>query len=88
PKEVFDGFYEGLFRKKLLVYNGIFKEYKKKIEVGEVDPAEVIELNQILEEATREICLMWEKSSYLLADERELPEEQRKKFYNLKIEID
>lgn len=87
-KEVFDGFYEGLFRKKLLVYNGIFKEYKKKIEVGEVDPAEVIELNQILEEATREICLMWEKSSYLLADERELPEEQRKKFYNLKIEID
>lgn len=87
-KEVFDGFYEGLFRKKLLVYNGIFKEYKKKIEVGEVDPAEVIELNQILEEATREICLMWEKSSYLLADERELPEEQRKKFYNLKIEIE
>lgn len=87
-KEVFDGFYEGLFRKKLLVYNGIFKEYKKKIEVGEVNPAEVIELNQILEEATREICLMWEKSSYLLADERELPEEQRKKFYNLKIEID
>ena len=87
-KEVFDGFYEGLFRKKLLVYNGIFKEYKKKIDTGEVDPAEVIELNQILEEATREICLMWEKSSYLLADERELPEEQRKKFYNLKIEID
>lgn len=87
-KEVFDGFYEGLFRKKLLVYNGIFKEYKKKIDAGEVDPAEVIELNQILEEATREICLMWEKSSYLLADERELPEEQRKKFYNLKIEID
>lgn len=87
-KEVFDGFYEGLFRKKLLVYNGIFKEYKKKIEVGEINPAEVIELNQILEEATREICLMWEKSSYLLADERELPEEQRKKFYNLKIEID
>lgn len=87
-KEVFDGFYEGLFRKKLLVYNGIFKEYKKKIEVGEVDPAQVIELNQILEEATKEICLMWEKSSYLLADERELPEEQRKKFYNLKIEIE
>ena len=87
-KEVFDGFYEGLFRKKLLVYNGIFKEYKKKIEVGEVDRAQVIELNQILEEATKEICLMWEKSSYLLADERELPEEQRKKFYNLKIEID
>lgn len=87
-KEVFDGFYEGLFRKKLLVYNGIFKEYKKKIDTGEVDPAQVIELNQILEEATKEICLMWEKSSYLLADERELPEEQRKKFYNLKIEID
>lgn len=87
-KEVFDGFYEGLFRKKLLVYNGIFKEYKKKIEVGEVNPAEVIELNQILEEATREICLMWEKSSYLLADERELPEEQRKKFYNLEIDMD
>lgn len=87
-KEVFDGFYEGLFRKKLLVYNGIFKEYKKKIEVGEVDPAEVIELNQILEEATREICLMWEKSSYLLADEREIPEGQRKKFYNLEIEMD
>lgn len=87
-KEVFDGFYEGLFRKKLLVYNGIFKEYKKKIEVGEVDPAEVIELNQILEEATKEICLMWEKNSYLLADERDVPEEQRKKFYNLNIEID
>lgn len=87
-KEVFDGFYEGLFRKKLLVYNGIFKEYKKKIDTGEVNPAEVIELNQILEEATQEICLMWEKSSYLLADEREITEGERKKFYNLKIEID
>lgn len=87
-KEIFDGFYEGLFRKKLLVYNGIFKEYKKKIENGEVDPAEVIELNQILEEATKEICLLWSKTSYFLADERELPEEQRKKFYNLQIEID
>lgn len=87
-KEVFDGFYEGLFRKKLLVYNGIFKEYKKKIEVGEVDPAEVMELNQVLEEATKEICLIWEKNSYLLADEKDVPEEQRKKFYNLNIEID
>ena len=87
-KEVFDGFYEGLFRKKLLVYNGIFKEYKKKIEVGEVDPAEVMELNQILEEATKEFYLQWEKDNYLIADERELPEERRKKFYNLKIDID
>lgn len=87
-KEVFDGFYEGLFRKKLLVYNGIFKEYKKKIEVGEVDPAEVMELNQILEETTKEFYLQWEKDNYLIADERELPEERRKKFYNLKIDID
>lgn len=87
-KEVFDGFYEGLFRKKLLVYNGIFKEYKKKIEVGEVDPAQVIELNQLLEEATKEFYLQWEKDNYLIADERDVPEERRKKFYNLKIEID
>ena len=87
-KEVFDGFYEGLFRKKLLVYNGIFKEYKKKIDTGEIDPAEVIELNQLLEEATKEFYLQWEKDNYLIADERDVPEEQRKKFYNLKIEID
>lgn len=87
-KEVFDGFYEGLFRKKLLVYNGIFKEYKKKIEVGEVIPEEVIELNQLLEEATKEIYLMWEEKNYMLAYEREVPEEQRKKFYNLEINID
>lgn len=87
-KEVFDGFYEGLFRKKLLVYNGIFKEYKKKIDTGEVDPAQVIELNQLLEEATKEFYLQWEKDNYLIADERDVPEEQRKKFYNLKIEID
>ena len=87
-KEVFDGFYEGLFRKKLLVYNGIFKEYKKKIEVGEVNPAEVIELNQILEEATKEFYLQWEKENYLLVDERDIPQERRKKFYNLEIEID
>jgi plasmid rolling circle replication initiator protein Rep len=87
-KEVFDGFYEGLFRKKLLVYNGIFKEYKKKIDTGEVDPAQVIELNQLLEEATKEFYLQWEKDNYLIADERELPEERRKKFYNLKIDID
>ena len=87
-KEVFDGFYEGLFRKKLLVYNGIFKEYKKKIDTGEVDPAEVIELNQLLEETTKEFYLQWEKDNYLIADERDVPEEQRKKFYNLKIEID
>ena len=87
-KEVFDGFYEGLFRKKLLVYNGIFKEYKKKIDTGEVDPAQVIELNQLLEEATKEFYLQWEKDNYLIADERDVPEERRKKFYNLKIEID
>lgn len=87
-KEVFDGFYEGLYRKKLIVYNGIFKEYKKKIEVGEIDPAEVIELNQLLEEATKEFYLQWEKENYLLVDERDIPQERRKKFYNLKIEID
>lgn len=87
-KEIFDGFYEGLFRKKLLVYNGIFKEYKKKIEVGEIDPAEVIELNQLLEEATKEFYLQWEKENYLLVDERDIPQERRKKFYNLEIEID
>lgn len=87
-KEVFDGFYEGLFRKKLLVYNGIFKEYKKKIDIGEVDPTQVIELNQFLEETTKEFYLQWEKDNYLIADERELPEERRKKFYNLKIDID
>lgn len=86
-KEVFDGFYEGLFRKKLLVYNGIFKEYKKKIDIGEVDPTQVIELNQLLEETTKEFYLQWEKDNYLIADERELPEERRKKFYNLKIDI-
>lgn len=87
-KEIFDGFYEGLFRKKLLVYNGIFKEYKKKIEIGEIEPAEVIELNQLLEEATKEFYLQWEKENYLLVDERDIPQERRKKFYNLKIEID
>ena len=87
-KEVFDGFYEGLFRKKLLVYNGIFKEYKKKIDTGEVDPAQVIELNQLLEEATKEFYLQWEKDNYLIADERDVPEEQRKKFYNLEIDMD
>lgn len=87
-KEVFDGFYEGLFRKKLLVYNGIFKEYKKKIDTGEVDPAQVIELNQLLEEATKEFYLQWEKENYLLVDERDIPQERRKKFYNLEIEID
>ena len=87
-KEIFDGFYEGLFRKKLLVYNGIFKEYKKKIDTGEVDPAQVIELNQLLEEATKEFYLQWEKENYLLVDERDIPQERRKKFYNLEIEID
>lgn len=87
-KEVFDGFYEGLFRKKLLVYNGIFKEYKKKIDIGEVDPTQVIELNQLLEEATKEFYLQWEKDNYLIADERDVPEEQRKKFYNLEIDMD
>lgn len=87
-KEVFDGFYEGLYRKKLLVYNGIFKEYKKKIDTGEVDPAQVIELNQLLEEATKEFYLQWEKDNYLIADERDVPEEQRKKFYNLEIDMD
>lgn len=87
-KEVFDGFYEGLYRKKLLVYNGIFKEYKKKIDTGEVDPAQVIELNQLLEEGTKEFYLQWEKDNYLIADERDVPEEQRKKFYNLEIDMD
>lgn len=87
-KEVFDGFYEGLFRKKLLVYNGIFKEYKKQIENGEIVPEEIIELNQILEETTKEFYLIWENDNYLLADERDVPQEERKRFYNLEIDID
>ena len=71
-KEVFDGFYEGLFRKKLLVYNGIFKEYKKKIDIGEVDPTQVIELNQLLEEATKEFYLQWEKDNLLASTDGRL----------------
>lgn len=87
-KDVFDAFYEGLYAKKLLVYNGIFREYKKKLETGEIQADEVIELNQILEEATKEIYLLWENSDYYMAYEKDVPEERRKKFYNLEIEMD
>lgn len=47
-KSVFDGFYEGLLE-KLLVFNGIFKEYRKKIQDEEINVDEILELADLKE---------------------------------------
>lgn len=89
-KKVFDGFYEGMYRKKLIVFNGLFKEYRKKIEVNEINIDDILELAQLKEQTVKEIIYIWEKSDneYKEKMERELDLEERKSFYNLELDID
>ncbi|WP_101473390.1 protein rep [Fusobacterium sp.] len=89
-KEIFDGFYEGMYRKKLIVFNGVFKEYRKKIEKKEINVDEIMELAELKEKAVIEIAYNWENEidEYQEKKERILREEEQKSFYNLQIEIE
>lgn len=89
-KSVFDGFYEGLFRKKLLVFNGIFKEYRKKIQDEEINVDEILELADLKEKTVTEIMYLWDKqdNNYQEKKERNLSECEQKSFYDLKLDVD
>lgn len=89
-QELFDVFYKALRGRQLLTFTEIFKEYKKKIEKGEIDLDEILELKALQEKAVSEILYQWQQhdKKYLETQERELPDHEQKSFYDLKIDID
>lgn len=87
-KNVFDGFYEGLYRKKILVFNGIFKEYRQLLKNGDIKPDEVLELRELLEKTFYEVYLTWKNEDYEILEENILAEDRKKNIYNLEINIE
>lgn len=89
-QETFDVFYKALKGRQLMTYNGIFKEYKKKIKDDEINLDEILELKALQEKAILEIVYQWEhqEQEYKEAQERELKPDEQKSFYNLQIDVD
>lgn len=89
-QETFDVFYKALKGRQLITYNGIFKEYRKKIKDDEINLDEILELKALQEKAITEIIYKWEhqEQEYKEAQERELQPDEQKSFYNLQIDVD
>lgn len=89
-KEIFDVFYKNLKGRQLITFSGVFKDYKKKIELGEVNPDEILELKAMKEVAVKQIVYKWEneEKEYIEVRELILPESERTIFYNLEIDVD
>lgn len=89
-KEIFDVFYKNLKGRQLITFSGVFKDYKKKIELGEVNPDEILELKAMKEIAVKQIVYKWEneEKEYMEVRELILPESERTVFYNLEIDVD
>lgn len=87
-KNVFDGFYQGLYRKKIFVYNGIFKEYRQLLKNGDIKPDEVLELRELLEKTFYEVYLTWKNEDYEILEENILSEDRKKNIYNLEINME
>lgn len=86
-KEVFDGFYSGLYRKKLITYNGLFKKYRQLQEKGELELDDA-ELESMKERATIEFGYTWNLQEYKEVFERLLAEDDERTLYKINIEID
>lgn len=88
-KEVFDGFYNGLYRKKILVYNGLFKEYKKLQDLGKLELDDT-GLEELKEKATEELSYMWKLKEYKEIYSRILTEkeQEKNKFYKFDVKVD
>lgn len=89
-KEVFDYFYLGLKGKQIIVYSGIFKKYKKLLELNEIELDEIEELAKLREETLYEILYLWnlESEIYDPVKLNELEENSRKFIYDLELSID
>ncbi|WP_158589679.1 protein rep [Roseburia sp. 1XD42-34] len=73
-KHVFEVFYKSLKGKRLIVYSGLFKDTLKKFKNGELDKYK--ELDQT--EYVYALMYNWGKRNYVLKEQRELTEEERK----------
>ncbi|HFE9852963.1 protein rep [Enterococcus sp. DIV1420a] len=82
-QEVFDTFYLALKGRQLITFNGVFKEYKKKYETGELDCYKQIDENEYF----WFLNSSWMKNeSKYAVDYRELSEEERQFFKNQYVE--
>lgn len=86
-KDVFDNFYDGLYRKKLLTYNGLFKEYRKLQDLGELETDDE-ELESLKEKASTELGYMWKLQEYREMFEKELDADDKRTLYKIKIDVD
>lgn len=85
-KNVFDNFYEGLFRKKLITFNGLFKEYRKLQELKKLEIQDE-ELESLKEKASFELGYTWHIQEYKEMFTKILDEDERI-LYKIQIEIE
>lgn len=86
-KEVFDNFYNGLYRKKLITYNGLFKQYRQLQEKGKLELDDE-EFENLKEKASIELGYIWQLKEYKEMFERILDEDDERILYKLEIDID
>lgn len=73
-KHVFEVFYKSLKGKRLIVYSGLFKDALKKFKNGELDKYKEIDQTEYV----YALMYNWGKKDYVLKEQRELTEEERK----------
>lgn len=86
-KEIFDVFYNSLKGKQLIVFNGVFKKYRKLQQNGKLD-FEDLEFESLKEKANFELGYAWQLKEYKELFERILDEDDERTLYKLEIEID
>lgn len=73
-EKVFEVFYKALKGKRLIVYSGLFKESMKLFKDGELDTYKEVDPTEYV----YALMYNWGKNDYVLKEQRELTEEERK----------
>ena len=83
--EVFEVLRNAFRGRRIIVYNGLFRELKKLRDNGELDISDLENLQGLKDTADREIYYKWcsEMKEYGELKEKELSEEDFKKIYNI-----
>lgn len=77
-QEVFDTFYASLKGRQLITFNGVFKEYRKKFELGELDKYKELDKNEYV----YKLLATWNKDYLKYKEKYELLSEAEKLEFN------
>lgn len=81
-ENVFEAFYKSLKGKRLIVYSGLFKDALKKFKNGELDKYKEVDQTEYV----YALLFNWGKKDYVLKEQRELTNDERKQLNNELIE--